>query len=64
VLVTKERIVAVGLLTRRDLQMLGDRLERLWPVEDSPTFHGLIEAIDKADREFQNVRPMPMPALS
>jgi hypothetical protein len=29
----RERIVAVGLLTQRNLDQLGDSLERLWPVD-------------------------------
>ncbi len=47
----KERIVAVGLLTQRDLSLLGDSFTRLWPVEDSPCFDGLVRAIDEAERE-------------
>jgi hypothetical protein len=52
-LVTSERIIAVGLLTRRDLDLLGPTFERLWPVEEVPSFAGLLKAIDEADAELQ-----------
>lgn len=45
-----ERIVAVGLLTRRDLDVLGPTFDRLWPVEEAPDFHELLRAIDEAER--------------
>jgi hypothetical protein len=48
-----ERIVAVGLLTPRDLQLLGPTFDRIWPVEDTPCFSGLLQAIDEADRELR-----------
>ena len=46
-----DRIVAVGLLTKRDVQLLGPTFDRLWPVEDTPCFSQLLQAIDEADRE-------------
>jgi hypothetical protein len=48
-----KRIVAVGLLTQRDLNLLGPTFERVWPVEEAPSFTELLEAIDEADREMQ-----------
>lgn len=48
-----ERIVAVGLLTQTDLNLLGPTFTRAWPVEDAPIFEQLVEKIDKADRELQ-----------
>lgn len=48
-----ERIVAVGLLTRRDLNMLGPTFDRAWPVEEAPAFNELLRAIDEADRRLQ-----------
>lgn len=45
----KERIVAVGLLTQRDLNVLGPAFDRAWPVEEAPQFDELLEAIDRAD---------------
>ena len=47
-----ERIVAVGLLTRRDLEVLGPTFDRIWPVEEAPDFNELLRAIDEADREL------------
>ena len=47
------RIVAVGLLTEHDLNLLGAGFNRLWPVEESPCFDGLIEAIDEAERALR-----------
>jgi len=48
-----ERIVAVGLLTKNDLRLLGPTFDRLWPVEDTPCFSGLLQAIDEADRQLR-----------
>jgi len=48
-----ERIVAVGLLTRRELNLLGPTFDRTWPVEEAPAFKELLRAIDEADRRLQ-----------
>ena len=48
-----ERIVAVGLLTRRDMSLLGPAFDRAWPVEEAPSFHELLRAIDEADLNLQ-----------
>jgi hypothetical protein len=48
-----ERIVAVGLLTRRDLDVLGPTFDRIWPVEEAPHFTELLRAIDDADRKLE-----------
>ena len=51
-----ERIVAVGLLTQQDLNLLGPTFERAWPVEDAPSsFEQLLLAIDQAERQIQEV---------
>ena len=47
-----DRIVAVGLLTRHDLDALGPSFQRAWPVEDAPIFSELLRAIDQADCEL------------
>jgi hypothetical protein len=47
-----ERIVAIGLLTRRDLKLLGPTFDRIWPVEEAPRFSELLRAIDDADRKL------------
>lgn len=51
-----DRIVAVGLLTQQDLGLLGHSFNRLWPVEDAPSFSHLLQAIDDADRELRRER--------
>ncbi len=48
-----ERIVAVGLLTRRELDVLGPTFDRVWPVEEAPNFTELLRAIDEADRKLE-----------
>jgi hypothetical protein len=52
-----ERIVAVGLLTQRDLNLLGPAFDRAWPVEEAPSFSKLLRAIDEADRKLQEAAP-------
>jgi len=50
----KDRIVAVGLLTQRDLNLLGPAFEHAWPIEEAPSFDELLRAIDKVDRRLPN----------
>ena len=54
-----ERIVAVGLLTRREVQLLGPTFDRVWPVEEAPHFHELLRAIDEADQRLQQESRKP-----
>jgi len=54
-----ERIVAVGLLTQRDLNLLGPTFERAWPIEDAPAFSELLRAIDDADRHLEEKTRQP-----
>lgn len=49
----EERIVAVGLLTQREVELLGHGFSRLWPVDDTPCFADLLRAIDEADRDLK-----------
>jgi hypothetical protein len=49
----QERIVAVGLLTEREVTLLGPAFDRLWPVEKAPRFEELLRAIDAADERLQ-----------
>ena len=51
--VADKRIIAVGLLTRRDVTALGPTFTRLWPVDETPCFSQLLLAIDDADRELR-----------
>ena len=48
-----EGIVAVGLLTRKDVDVLGPSFTRLWPVDQTPVFDGLLRAIDNAERDIR-----------
>ncbi len=48
-----ERIVAVGLLTQRDLSLLGPTFDRVWPVGEAPAFSELLRAIDEADQKLK-----------
>ena len=48
-----ERIVAVGLLTKHDLSVLGPAFDRVWPVEEAPSFNELLRAIDEADQRLK-----------
>ena len=52
----EERIVSVGLLTRQDVEVLGQGFTRLWPVDDNSQFGELLHAIDQADREIWRAR--------
>lgn len=52
----QDRIVAVGLLTRHDLNVLGPTFDRVWPVEEAPSFSELLRAIDEADRALSQPR--------
>lgn len=52
----RERIVAVGLLTQRELNLLGPTFDRVWPVEDAPEFDELLRAIDDADEDLRRMR--------
>ena len=51
-----EGIIALALLTRRDLDRLGDGFSRAFPVNDVPCFGELLVAIDNADRELHRQR--------
>lgn len=44
-----DRIIAVGLLTQRDVSLLGPTFHRLWPVEEATDFDDLLRAIDDAE---------------
>jgi hypothetical protein len=54
-----ERIVALALLTRREAELLGPSFDRLWPVDETPCFSGLLEAIDEADRNLRQNGDVP-----
>jgi hypothetical protein len=48
-----ERIVAVGLLSERELKLVGQTLQRLYHIDEGgDAFDELIAAIDAADRKY------------
>lgn len=44
-----KRVVAVGLLCQRDLEVLGAGFKRAYPVENVSSFDHLLKAIDAAE---------------
>ena len=46
-------IVAIGLLTQHDLNLLGRGFDRAIPVDETPRFEELLKAIGDADREYR-----------
>lgn len=49
--VDREPIIAIGLLTKVHLRMLGSSLKQVFPVEQDNRFDALIAALDEADRQ-------------
>ena len=47
---SSRQIVAIGLLTQQDLEMLGHGFDRAFPLRDDLVFEDLLRAIDEADR--------------
>lgn len=45
-----DRIVAVGLLTQRDVDLLGTGFRRLFPVDSAGDFDDLLRQLDALDR--------------
>ncbi len=46
-------LVAVGLLSKRDLNMLGQGFTRAYPVNPNTDFSDLLKAIDVADQAYK-----------
>ena len=57
--VSKQRIVAVGLLTDNDLQRLGSTFNRAFPVEKLNDFDDLLKAIDQAELRLKEQETPP-----
>jgi hypothetical protein len=45
-----DRFVAVGLLTQRDLDVLGSGFRRAFPLNDTTDYTSLLIEIDRADQ--------------
>ena len=56
-----DRIVAVALLTRREVERLGPAFDRLWPVNETHEFAELLRAIDEAERDLALKQPSDRP---
>jgi hypothetical protein len=59
-----KQIVAIALVTKEELQLLGPQFNRAYPVDETPCFGSLLQAIDEADREIRQRRNAPMPPMS
>ena len=55
-MVDDRKIIAIGLLTARDLERLGTGLEHVYPLAEAPCFGDLLKAIDEADRRVWEER--------
>ena len=53
----QEPIVAVGLLTQQDLNLLGSGFRRAFMLDDTPCFEELLSAIDAAEQKLQSPPP-------
>ena len=53
------RFVAIGLLTQRDLDVLGSGFHRAFPLDDRHVFDDLLRAIDAAESEANRERAKP-----
>jgi len=51
------RIIAIGLLTQRDLGLLGRGFDRAFPVDPAPCFEDLVRAIDDAELKLERCAP-------
>ena len=50
----REKIVAIGLLTQKELGLLGPAFDRAWPIEGgSSHFDELLRRIDEADERHR-----------
>lgn len=52
----RKGIVALALLTREQVKALGDNFELIYPIDETPCFGALLQAIDEADREIWRER--------
>lgn len=48
------RIIAVGLLTQYELELLGKGFDRAFPLNEARDFDDLLRAIDEADRRLRD----------
>ena len=53
------QIIAIGLLTQRDLDILGQGFDRAFPIDEELVFEDLLRAIDEAERAVEAVGNAP-----
>lgn len=51
------QIVAIGLLTQHELELLGQGFDRAFPIDEELVFEDLLRAIDDADRRLSLKTP-------
>ena len=56
---SSEQFVAVGLLTRRDLEVLGSGSRQAFPLDETTDFTALLELIDQVDRSVRRCSELP-----
>jgi hypothetical protein len=49
--------IVSDLLIQRNLELLGQKFTSLWPVEEAPRFHDLLEEMDKATSDAAAFNP-------
>ena len=52
--IRRDRVVAVGLLTARDLEVLGQGFTRLFPVDSDDVFSDLLIQLGQIERQQQS----------
>lgn len=52
-MVGRERIVAVSLLTERELAVVGEALNRVYRLDEDDSFANLLDAIDRAEHAMK-----------
>jgi hypothetical protein len=53
------QIVAIGLLTQHELELLGHGFDRAFPIDNELVFEDLLQAIDDAERALQSRNDAP-----
>ena len=53
------QIVAIGLLTQHELELLGQGFDRAFPINEELVFEDLLRAIDEAERALMPRNDVP-----
>ena len=53
------RIVAIGLLTQHEIELLGQGFDRVFPIDEELVFEDLLRAIDEAERALMPRSDIP-----